>query len=91
MLIVKFAIIFIVCLTIAVPVVTTIGIHNEKRSYNEGNCPHCRDTSRRLEFFSADSQGGRGYICPHCKYTTWVSYLCVDGTNRIFGRINYGE
>ena len=80
MLIIKFVIIFIAFLTVSV--IATIGIHNEKRDYNEGNCPHCRDISRRLKLFSMDSQGGRGYICPHCKYTTWISYSCVDHINR---------
>lgn len=52
-----------------------IGITLEKQDFNNGICPRCGD---ELESFSADSQGGRGYICRCCNYTTWVSYKCVD-------------
>lgn len=43
----------------------------EKKSYNNGIGPHCGDY---FEHFDTDSQGGRGYICRRCGYTTWISY-----------------
>ena len=54
-----------------------IGIHLEKKSFNNGTCPYCK---RKLVHFDTDSQGGRGYTCKNtnCGYYTWVSYNCVD-------------
>lgn len=52
-----------------------IAIHMEKKAFNNGDCPEC---GRRMKLFDCDSQGGRGYKCPNCKYTTWVSYNVVD-------------
>lgn len=43
----------------------------DKISYNNGKCPCC---GNELKLFDMDSQGGRGYTCPKCGYTTWVSY-----------------
>ncbi len=53
-----------------------IGITLEKKGYNGGRCPRC---GKKLVYFDTDSQGGRGYTCRRCNYTTWVSYSCVDG------------
>lgn len=52
-----------------------IGYLTERKYYNKGICPKCGE---KLEFFDRDSQGGRGYKCPKCKYITWVSYSLVD-------------
>lgn len=56
-------------------VMASIGITLEKRAYNNGVCPECGE---KLELFTFDSQGGRGYGCVKCPYHTWVSYRCVD-------------
>lgn len=48
-----------------------IAYNSEKKSYNNGKCPCC---GNELKLFDTDSQGGRGYECPKCDYTTWVSY-----------------
>lgn len=52
-----------------------IGYLTERKYYNKGICPKCGE---KLKFFDMDSQGGRGYKCPKCKYITWVSYSLVD-------------
>ena len=71
-------------LAIIVPVVLGIGLAVtgvllEKRDFNNGFCPHCK---QRLKFFDTDSQGGRGYCCRDCNYVTWVSWLSVDKNNK---------
>lgn len=48
-----------------------IARHHEKNSYNNGICPLCGNKLRR---FDTDSQGGRGYTCDNCGYSTWISY-----------------
>lgn len=60
-----------------------LSIHREARDYNHGICPRCESQNkyaemRKLKKFDEDSQGGRGYVCDHCGYVTWVSYDCVD-------------
>lgn len=50
-------------------------IYLEYKDYNKGVCPHC---GNHLRHFDYDSQGGRGYICNKCKYSTWVSYPFID-------------
>ena len=62
----------LILLMIAIPL---IGIHLEKKDFNNGTCPHCKN---KLRFFDIDSQEGRGYICDNCGYTTWVTYGVVD-------------
>lgn len=47
------------------------GREEEKKAYNNGICPKC---STKLRHFDTDSQGGRGYCCNNCGYTTWCSY-----------------
>ena len=56
-------------------ILTSVGIILEKKSFHHGTCPHCKTL---LKCFDTDSQGGRGYVCKNCNYTTWVSYRCVD-------------
>ena len=56
-------------------VICIIGIFSEKKDYNNGICPKC---GQKLHHFDNDSQGGRGYICDKCNYTTWVSYPFID-------------
>lgn len=48
----------------------------EYRDFNHGRCRRC---GNRLRLFDIDSQGGRGYVCDTCRYSTWVSYGIVDG------------
>lgn len=50
---------------------SAIARYFEKKHFNRGICPLCNG---KLHNFDTDSQGGRGYICEHCSYTTWVSY-----------------
>ena len=52
-----------------------IGICIETKLYNKGVCRIC---NQKLEFFDYDSRASRGYKCPLCSYTVWVSYDCVD-------------
>lgn len=55
------------------------GMMMEKKDYNNGRCPKC---DKPLRYFDTDSQGGRGYICDKCGYTTWVSYGRIDRRHR---------
>lgn len=69
----KYALIIgLILLIVTIPL---YGIYLEKRDFNNGICPHCKS---KLRYFNSDSQGGRGYICNNCNYTTWVSYKVVD-------------
>lgn len=52
--------------------------HCEKKDFNNGICKHCNG---KLELFSTDSQGGRGYVC-ECGHQVWVSYN-VDNPKKI--------
>lgn len=54
-------------------------IYAEIRDFNNGYCPRC---GKKLKHFDNDSQGGRGYCCDDCGYTTWVSYYFVDKNNK---------
>lgn len=56
-----------------------VGYRHEEKSYNNGTCPHC---GTGLNLFDHDSQGGRGYVCPECKYHVWVSYNRIDHRKR---------
>lgn len=48
-----------------------LGATSEKKSWNNGICPNC---GHKLRLFGCDSQGGDGWTCDKCDYTTWVSY-----------------
>lgn len=50
-------------------------IKSEKRRFNDGKCPYCNVQWKQ---FDMDSQGGRGYDCPRCGKTVWISYPSVD-------------
>lgn len=52
-----------------------IGILLESKDFNNGYCKNC---NTKLILFDHDSQGGRGYKCTKCDYTTWVSWPIVD-------------
>lgn len=52
-----------------------MGFEIECMSFNGGTCIQC---GGKLEYFDTNSQGGRGYMCDSCDYTTWVSYTYVD-------------
>ena len=58
-----------------IAIMTIIEIYIANKQFNKGICPKCGE---KLKFFDMDSQGGRGYKCPKCKYITWVSYSLVD-------------
>lgn len=72
-LIIKFIIIGVIL--IAFIVFWVLAVYFEKKSFNNGICPYC---NTKLNCFDMDSQGGRGYTCKRCDYTTWVSYPSVD-------------
>lgn len=59
--------------------VTIWCINRERKDFNNGVCPKC---GKQLRCFDMDSQGGRGYTCDKCDYTTWVSYNTVDRNYR---------
>jgi len=70
------ALIFVIILLIGSPIFALHAIKSEKKEFNNGICPRCKS---RLVHADTDSQGGRLYTCPGCnKYSTWVSYGCVD-------------
>lgn len=78
---------FIIYLTIIVMIIvllivgTITGRYCEQKAFNNGICPHCKS---KLKNFDSDSQGGRGYTCKVCNYTTWVSYRSVDKNYKNF-------
>ena len=45
--------------------------YSEYKSLNNKVCPNC---GKPLRYFDTDSQGGEGWTCDNCDYTTWVSY-----------------
>lgn len=68
----------IVLILIAVCVFILTGMlatRAEAKRFNHGICPRCNTF---LRYFDTDSQGGNGYTCDKCNYTTWVSYHSVD-------------
>lgn len=52
--------------------------YKEKKSYNNGICPHC---GMKLKHFHTNPYGARGYCCPNKKhkYLVWVTWPGVDG------------
>lgn len=57
-----------------------LAVCNEVKDWNGGYCPRC---GKKLRHFGCDSQGGDGWCCDACDYTTWVSYRkMVYGTVR---------
>lgn len=48
-----------------------LAVCNEVKDWNGGYCPRC---GKKLRHFDCDSQGGDGWCCDACDYTTWVSY-----------------
>lgn len=70
----KFIVIFIVIVIFSV-VGYIMGPRSEAKRFNGGVCPLCGE---KFRYFDTDSQGGRGYTCDNCMYTTWVSYNRVD-------------
>lgn len=66
----KFAgmiIIFIIVFCISIYIFSRI----EAKAWNKGYCPKC---GNKLRHFDDDTQGGHGWCCDKCGYTTWVSY-----------------
>lgn len=68
-------IILIICGVVVFITLMRVGIHLEKKGFNNGECIVC---GTKLRHFDNDSQGGRGYVCDKCGYYTWVSYPSVD-------------
>ena len=48
------------------------GYYKEKKDFNNGVCPNC---GKPLRHFDTDSQGGQGWCCDDCGYTTWISWF----------------
>lgn len=48
-----------------------LAVCSEVKNWNGGYCPRC---GKKLRHFDCDSQGGDGWCCDACDYTTWVSY-----------------
>ena len=63
------------CMVLAGIIGGVIGICIETKLYNKGFCRTCR---QQLKFFDYDNRASRGYKCPLCSQTVWVSYNCVD-------------
>lgn len=66
-----FKIMIIAFFTLIAIIFWQIGRYLERKNFNKGVCPNC---GTKLRYFDADSQGGRGYTCDKCNYTTWCSY-----------------
>lgn len=67
-------ILFYILMTIVIIAFISTGIfarRKEKKDFNGGVCPRC---GSRLKNFDMASDGSRGYDCPKCDYTVWVSY-----------------
>lgn len=52
-------------------IAVTASIYFERRDFNNGKCRKCGSDLYR---FDTDSSSARGYCCPKCRYTTWVSF-----------------
>ena len=50
------------------------GYFQEKKHFNNGICPNCGEP---LRYFDSDSQGGQGWTCDKCNYTTWISWFKI--------------
>jgi len=51
--------------------ISYIASYYEYKRWNNGICPVC---GKEMKQFDTDSQGGEGWTCKCCDYTTWVSY-----------------
>lgn len=67
--------ILVPCIVVMIIICGLIEEHMERKRFNKGICPKC---NAKLVCFDTDSQGGRGYICRKCNYTTWVNYTHID-------------
>lgn len=68
------ALVYTILMIILLPVGIILGIHSDKKDFNNGICPRC---GAPLKHFDTDSQGGRGYNCTGCgKYYTWTQFYC---------------
>ena len=54
---------------------TSIAIHKEKKSFNNGKCTECNED---LKLYRTLDQGRRYYVCSECKRTVSVSYNQID-------------
>lgn len=49
----------------------------ERKRFNKGTCPKCGEALEAGEDINDD--GGRLWLCPHCKYMTTVTFPFIDG------------
>ena len=56
-------------------VVICVTRNAEKKAFNGGICPRCRE---KLRYFYTTLDGNRGWRCRKCNYTTWCSYDVDD-------------
>lgn len=68
-------IIIIGIILLSIPAVMIMGIYIEKNLFNNGKCKYC---DIKFKFFDYDSHSCRGYQCPKCGHTVWISYHSVD-------------
>ena len=81
---------FVILIVFAVGII--LAIRHERKSFNNGKCPHCGSD---LKWEDSDSQGGRLWMCPThyamkdesgkplCPgYSCWVSWPSVDKKQR---------
>lgn len=66
-----FILLFVVIYAIIAFLIVHFASKAEAKAWNGGICPHC---GKPLRHFDDDSQGGHGWCCDDCDYTTWVSY-----------------
>lgn len=61
----------VIVAVVLITAVTLVASYFEYKGWNGGVCPKC---GKPLRYFDTDSQGGEGWTCDGCDYTTWVSY-----------------
>ena len=72
----RYDIIILFVIFMAIAVLSYIAIKREKEIFNDGKCHNCGST---LTHYDTDSQGGRGYCCYVCDGNyIWISWNCVD-------------
>ena len=67
----SYLIIIIIIMVICIFAICYFASRAEAKDWNGGYCPIC---GKKLRHFDDDSQGGHGWCCDDCGYTTWVSY-----------------
>ena len=66
---------FVITIAVVTTTLTVMAIMIEKKEFNKGICPKCKN---KLKLLGMGEQGEKGYVCDKCDYITWISYHCVD-------------